>query len=134
MCDLLFWFIQPLQGGVQVVCLVWPDLGAEELCPDDMAQHLFQRLAVLLVDTEQEKGQHQPNHQQCCHIVPNAAPREQIGGDAHQRTTAEADQLPTGQVECHLGLYFGQILGYGDKWHLPRPLVPGLWRRPGRLR
>ena len=121
MCDLLFWFIQPLQGGVQVVCLVWPDLGAEELCPDDMAQHLFQRLAVLLVDTEQEKGQHQPNHQQCCHIVPNAAPCEQIGRDTHQRAAAEADKLPAGQVESHLGLYFGQVLGYGDVCHIGLP-------------
>ena len=115
MRDLLLRFIQPLQGGVQVVCLVWPDLGAEELRPDDVAQHLFQRLAVLLVDAEQEKGQHQPDHQQCRCVVANAAPCEQIGGDAHQRAAAEADQLPAGQAEGHLGLYFGQVLGYGDK-------------------
>ena len=99
-----------------------------------MAQHLFQRLSILFINAEQEKGQHQPDHQQCRCIVANAAPCEQIGRDAHQRAAAEADKLPAGQAEGHLGLYFGQVLGYGDKGHLPRPLVLGLRRRPGSLR
>ena len=48
--------IQPLQGGVQIVGLVGADLGDKELRPDEVAQHLLQGLAVLLVDAEQEKG------------------------------------------------------------------------------
>lgn len=99
-----------------------------------MAQHLLQRLPVLLIDAEQEEGQHQPDHQQCRCIIANAAPCKQIDRYANQRTPAEADQLPAGQAKGHLGLYFGQVLGDRDKWHLARPPVLGLRRRPGSLR
>ena len=99
------------QGIVKILGLVGPDLGGEELRPDEVAQHLLQGLAVLFVDAEQKEGQHQADHQQRRALVPHAAPGEEIGGNANQPACAEADELALGKVKGHLGLYFRQVLG-----------------------
>lgn len=109
--------IQPLQGGIEIVGLVGADLGGEELRPDKVAQHLLQGLAVLLVDAEQEEGQHQADHQQSSSLVPDTAPGEDIGGYADQTACAEANELALGQVERHLRLYFGEVLRDRNKGH-----------------
>lgn len=111
--------IQPLQGGVQIVGLVRTDLGDEELRPNKVAQHLLQGLAVLLVDTEQEKGQHQADHQQSRRLVSDAAPGENIGGYADQTADTKTNELALCQVERHLRLYSGEVFGNRNKGHLP---------------
>ena len=82
-----------------------------------MAQHLLQGLAVLLIDAEQEEGQHQADHQQRRRFVPNAAPREDISGYADQAACAEANELTLGQIERDLRFYTGEVLGDRDKGH-----------------
>ena len=109
--------IQPLQGGVQIVCLVGADLGGEKLRPNEVAQHLLQGLTVLLIDTEQEEGQHEADHQQSRRLVADAVPGEDIGGYADQTARAEANELPLGQVERHLRLYSGKVFRDRDKGH-----------------
>ena len=113
--------IQPLQSGVQIVGLVGADFGGEKLRPDEVTQHLLHGLAVLLVDAEQEEGQHQTDHQQSSPLVPDTAPGEDIGGYANQTAHTEANELALGQVERHLRLYFGEVLRDRDKGHLPFP-------------
>ena len=90
--------IHPLQGGVHIFRPVRADLGGEELRPDEVAQHLLQRLAVLLIDAEQEKGQHQADHQKGRALVADAAPGEDVGGYADQtaRVFTRARSLGTG--------------------------------------
>lgn len=114
---LLFVVIHLFQGGVHIFSPVRADLGREELRPDEVAQHLLQRLAVLLIDAEQEKGQHQADHQQCRRFVPDAAPGEDVGGYANQTARAEANELPLGQVERYLRFYSGKVLWDRDKGH-----------------
>lgn len=109
--------IHPLQGGVHIFRPVGADLGGEELRPDEMAQHLLQRLTVLFVDAEQEEGQHQADHQQGRALVADAAPGEDIGGYADQTARAEANELALGQVERYLRFYPREVLGDRDKGH-----------------
>lgn len=110
--------IHPLQSGVHIFRPVGADLGGEELRPDEVAQHLLQRLSVLLVDTEQEKGQHEADHQKGRALVADAAPGEDIGGYADQTARAEANELALGQVERYLCFYSGEVFGNRDKRHL----------------
>ncbi len=109
--------IHPLQGGVHILGLIGADLGGKKLRPDEVAQHLFQGLAVLFIDAEQEKGQHQADHQQRRRLVPDAAPREDIGGYADQTARAEANELAAGQVERDLRFHTGEVFRDRDKGH-----------------
>ena len=109
--------IHPLQGGVHIFRPVGADLGGEELRPDEVAQHLLQRLAVLLIDTEQEEGQHQADHQQGRALVADAAPGEDVGRYADQTARAEANELALGQVERYLRFNSGEVLRDRDKGH-----------------
>ena len=114
---LLFVVVQPLHGGIQIVGLVRADFGCEELRPDEVAQHLLQGLAVLLIDAEQEEGQHQADHQQGRALVADAAPGEDVGRYADQTARAEANELALGQIERYLRLYFGEVLRDRNKGH-----------------
>ena len=87
-----------------------------------MAQHLLKGLAVLLVDTEKEEGQHQPDHQQSCRVVTDTAPCEKIGRDANQTARAEAYELALRQVKSNLGFDFREVLRDRNKWHYLAPL------------
>ena len=114
--------IQPLHGGIQIVGLVRADFGGEELRPDEVAQHLLQGLSILLVDAEQEEGQHEADHQQYRRVIADDTPGEDIGGHSGQSARAKAYELALGQVEGHLGLHAGQVFGDRDKGqlsHLP---------------
>ena len=107
--------IQPLHGGIQIVGLVRADFGGEELRPDEVAQHLLQGLSILLVDAEQEEGQHEADHQQSRRLVAKIVPGEHIGRYANQTARAEANELPLGQIERHLRLYSGEVFRDRDK-------------------
>ena len=48
-------------------------------------------LPVFLIKPEQEKGQHQANHQHRRRVIADTAPREKIDGDSCQTARAEAD-------------------------------------------
>ena len=109
--------IQPLHGGIQIVGLVRADFGGEELRPDEVAQHLLQGLSILLVDAEQEEGQHEADHQQSRRLVAETVPGEHIGGYANQTARTKANELARGQIERHLRFYFGEVLRDRDKGH-----------------
>ena len=110
-------FVPPLQGGVEIIGLVWAGSGVKEPGANHMAQNLLHMLTVLLVNSEQEKGEHQADHQHCRRVVPDTAPREKVGGNPHQTARAEANQLTGGQAEYDLVLDLCQILWDWDKWH-----------------
>ncbi len=87
-----------------------------------MAQHLLKGLAVLLIDSKKEEGQHQPDHQQSRRIVTDTAPCEKIGGDANQTARAKAYKLALGQIKGNLGFDFREVLRDRNKWHYLAPL------------
>ena len=82
-----------------------------------MAQHLLKGLAVLLVDTEKEEGQHQSDHQQSRRVVTDTAPCEKIGRDANQTARAEAYELALRQVKGNLRFDFREVLRDRNKRH-----------------
>ena len=110
--------IPPLQGGKEIVGLVGALLGAEKADVQNIAGHLFQRLAVLLIDTQQEEGQHDQNHAQRCRAAPQRPFEQKEKRDAEYSTAAETNELAFRQVERHFGFYFGQVLGDRDISHL----------------
>ena len=83
-----------------------------------VAQHLFQRLAVLFVQPEQEEGEHGNHHDDGGGAASQAASEQKIKRNADERAAAEADELPLGQVEDDLGFDFRQVFGYGDVGHM----------------
>ena len=89
----------------------------DKLRSNDMPQHLLQMLAVLFIDAEKEKGQHQSDHQHCRRVVPDAAPCEDVEGYAYQRAAAEANELTAGEVKGDLCFYLGQVLRDWHKGH-----------------
>ena len=107
----------PLQGGIEVVGFVGALLGPEEADVQNIAGHLFQRLAVLLIDAQQEEGQHDQNHAQRRRAAPQRPFEQKEKRDAEYSTAAETNELAFRQVERHFGFYFGQVLGDRDIGH-----------------
>lgn len=75
-----------------------------------MAQEHFQRLTVLLVHGEQEKGQHHQDHTQRRRGGPQARFCQKEKRHAYQRRRSETDHLSFGQPEQDLALYPAQVL------------------------
>lgn len=109
--------IHLLQRGVDVLRLIGPTLGHQELRPDEVAQHLFQRLAVLLVDAEEEEGQHQADHQQGRCVVADTASGENVSGYSDQAAHTETNELAGSQVKSDFRSHFGEVFGDRDKGH-----------------
>ena len=74
-------------------------------------------LTVLLIDSKQEKGQHQADHQRCRRVIAHAAPCEKIGGNPNHAARAETKKLSGGQAKNHLALDLCEIFGNWNKWH-----------------
>ena len=85
-------------------------LRPDEFVLDQMAQEHLQRLPVLLVHGEQEKGQHHQNHTQRRRGGPQARFCQKEKRHAYQRRRSETDHLSFGQPEQNLALYPAQVL------------------------
>ncbi len=103
--------VLPFEDGIEIISLVRALPGPEETDADDIAQHLFQRLAVLLINAQQEKRKHEQHHTQRRRAVSNGLAEQEEYGNARQRPAAEADKLSFGEIQHQLGFYLGQILG-----------------------
>ncbi len=99
--------ILPLQGGIEVVGFVGTLLGTQKADVQHVAQHLFQRLAVLFIDAQHKKGQHDQDHAHRRRAAPQRPFEQKEKRDAEYSTAAEANELAFCQVERHLGFYFG---------------------------
>ena len=87
--------------------LIGADTGAGKLDPDDVADHFFKGQPVLFVHRQQKCREHDRQHDKQCRCAAKGAAGEQIGRNAQRRPTAEADELPLGEVERDLRLDFG---------------------------
>ena len=97
----------PHKGSIGVVGLVGPFLGLDKAALDDLPYHHFKRLAVALVQGQQEARQHGEHHNQGRRAASHPAPEQKIKRDAYEKRTAEADQLPFGKAKHNLGFYAG---------------------------
>ena len=111
----------PLQHGVKVIGLIGPDFRHSEAVADDLPDHHLQRLAVLLIQPEQQAGEHGEDHHQGGGAGGDAAPEHKKERQAHQERRAEAYDLPFRQAEQHLAFYMGQVLGDGHIGHRSIP-------------
>ena len=102
--------ILPLQSGIEIVGFVRALLGPEEADIKNVPHHLFQRLAVLLVDAQHEEREHDQDHAQCRRAAPQRPFEQKEKRDAEYSTAAETNELAFRQVERHFGFYFGQVL------------------------
>ena len=102
----------PFHNGIKIVCLVRPLLGAQHRHLQQVADELFQRLAVFLIDAQQKEGQHDQHHTQGGHAGACLAFEQKEKRHTDQRTAAKTDQLSFGQVEQDLGFHPRQVLGY----------------------
>ena len=76
-----------------------------------MSEQNFQGLSVTLEHGEHKEGQHDDNHERCCHADTDRLLGQKKQRHAYQRAQAETDDLPFCQVKKELGFDPGQILG-----------------------
>ena len=122
---LLVQSVLPFDCGIKVVGTVWPLFGTEEADPQDVGKHLFQRLPVLFVQTQQKKREHDEHHAHRCGAVSQRRSQQKEKRDADQRTASEADQLSFGEIKRDLGFDFCEVLGYAHIGH-DAVLLPGV--------
>ena len=119
---LLLKSVLPFQNGIEVVGTVGTLAGPEETALDDVSQHLLHGLAVLFVDAHQEEREHDQHHAHGGGAGSHGFPQQEEQRDAQQAARPEADHLPLGQVEGHLGFDPREVLGHrnvGDNRSLP---------------
>ena len=86
----------PLQHGIEVVGAVGALLGPDDGHLKDVADDLFQGLAVFFIHRQHEKGQHDEHHAHGRHAVASRAPQQKEKRHADERPAAKADKLPFG--------------------------------------
>jgi hypothetical protein len=107
----------PYNSGIEVVGPVGPFLRSDKAALNELIDDLFQWLTVSFVHGQQEKGQHGQNHEQRCRTGTHMGFGKKKQRDSQKSTAAKRDELTLGEVEHHLGLDLGQILGYRDIGH-----------------
>ena len=97
----------PHEGSIGVVGLVWPFLGLDEAALDNLPYHHFKRLAVALVQGQQEAWQHGEHHNERRRTGRDAAPDQKEKRDANKQRTAKTNELAFRQPEYYLGFDLG---------------------------
>jgi len=110
---LLFRLGLPLQGCVEIVCLVRPLLRPQEHTADDLSGHHLQGLAVPLIHGEQKEREHDDNHAERGGAVAGRASEQKEKRYSDECRRSETYKLPFGKPKQHFGFYFRQILWNG---------------------
>ena len=100
--------VLPFQHGIEIVGLIGSVLGADKPHLHIVVDDLFKGLAVLLVDCQHEKGQHDQHHAQRGRTGTDAAFQQKEQRDADQSAAAKAYKLPLCQIEHHFCFYLAQ--------------------------
>ena len=103
----------PLHGGVEIIGLIGTLLWPEHHAANHVPENNFQGLPVLFVHGKKKHGHHGKNQKKRSGAVAQGLSRQEIQRHTHRCCHAEADELPLGQVEQHLGFDFGDIFGDG---------------------
>ena len=93
----------PKGKDVIIVGLVGSDFGPDEAGLVKVPGHHFGRLAVALVQAEEEKWEHDHDHGQGRKAQIAAAPDKKVDRHTDQCAGPEADDLPFGQAEQDFG-------------------------------
>ena len=84
----------PHQYGIEVVGFIRALLGADKGNAKNIPDDFFQRLTVLLIHGQQEKGQHGNHHAHGGGTGANGIFEQKEKRNAKQRTARKADKLP----------------------------------------
>lgn len=103
---LLVKLVLPHDCGVEIVGFVGPFLGPQRQHTNHIADHDLQMLPILFIHGKQESGEHGKDHEQGGGGTAQRLLCEKVQRDAKERSGAEADELPFGQVKQHLGFDF----------------------------
>ena len=103
----------PFNDGIEIIGLIQALFRAQEYAPNHVPQDHLQILTIFLIHGQQKCRNHRENHQQCGHGVTQRLSGQEEQRNANQQAAAEADQLPLGQVEQHLGFDLGNVLRDG---------------------
>ena len=98
------------QSGIGVICLIDTLFRTDEFALDQIAQQCLRGLPVLLIQGEQEKGQHHKDHAQRRRRRAHAALAQKEKRHSNKRRRSETHKLPLRQAEQHLALDFCQVL------------------------
>ena len=98
------------QSGIGVVGLIDTLFRTGEFALDQIAQQRLRGLPVLLIQGEQEKGQHHKDHAQRRRRRTHAALAQKEKRHSNKRRRSETHKLPLRQAEQHLALDFCQVL------------------------
>lgn len=109
--------VLPFQHGIEIVGLIGPVLGADKPHLHIVVNDLFKGLAVLFIDCQHEKREHDKHHAQRGCTGADIAFQQEEQRDADQPAATKAHKLALGQVEHHLCFYFAQVLGDVDIGH-----------------
>lgn len=111
---LLFCVILPDQGGIVVIRLIRPYLGADEFALDKMLSDDLKGLSILFIHSKEEHRKHDDDHTHSGKTqIANALDSEERRHPDECRRS-EANELPFCQAKEHLGLYPCQVTGNGN--------------------
>ena len=99
--------VLPFQNGVEIVGLIGALFRPQKAHPDDVADDDLQRLAVLFVHGKQHGREHHKHHHHGGRAYADTASQQEKQRNGEKSADSEADELPLGEVEQHLGFYFG---------------------------
>ena len=110
---LLVQFFLPREGRIEVVCFIGTVFWADEIHPDHIAKNLFQRQSLFFIHGKQKTGQHDKDHAERGCAGADMLLEQEKQRNADQRTAAEANKLPFGQIQKDLAFYCRQVFWYG---------------------
>ena len=97
----------PHKGGVSIVGLIGPFLGAQETALNHLLNHHFKGLAVPFIQGEKQPRQHGEHHNERRRAGRDAAPDQKEKRDAYKQRTAKTNELAFRQPEYYLGFDLG---------------------------
>ena len=90
---------------MDVIGTVGSLLRTKEAAVNVVAQHHFQGLTISLVQSKKEKGHHHADHDDCCGAAGQQFVENEKQRQSDEDSAAEADELPPGEIEKHLGFH-----------------------------
>lgn len=101
----------PLQSGKSVLSPVGSCCRSKEPHPDDVFQDFLQRLAVLLVQSEQHERSCQGNQKKQGNVAAQSISEQEVGTGTDHARQSKTDYLAFGQTESDLVLDLRQVFG-----------------------
>ena len=114
---LLFEPCLPFKHGIIVICLIRALFRSQKTNANDIAKNDLQRLTVFLIHGKQKCREHDEDHCHRRYAGSGYVFEQKEKRYSHEESAAKANELSFCEIEKHLGLDFGQVLGNIDIRH-----------------